>query len=122
MGAANRRASGWPTRPDGELTRRSADGQATSCQRCGRSSSTRLFSSGGSAAARGRRDTLIEDGGSITIGADSDIACVAAASDVHNSLAMLVRRDGEPLTTLLKRLDQAIGRYYDTGETTDEIN
>lgn len=67
-------------------------------------------------------ETLIEDGGSITIGADSDIACVAAASDVHNGLAMLVRRDGETLAALLKRLDQAIGRYYDTGETTDEIN
>lgn len=26
------------------------------------------------------------------------------------------------LTALLKRLDRAIGRYYDSGEITDEIN
>jgi hypothetical protein len=34
---------------------------------------------------------------------------------------MLVRRDGESLNALLKRLDRAIGRYYDPGEATDEI-
>ena len=67
-------------------------------------------------------EALIDDGGSITIGADGDVACVAAAADVHTSLAMLLRRNGEPLTALLKRLDLAIGRYYATGETTDEIN
>ena len=67
-------------------------------------------------------EALIEDGGSISIGANHDIACVAAAADVHNSLAMLVRRDGESLTALIKRLDRALGRYYDTGETIDEIN
>jgi hypothetical protein len=67
-------------------------------------------------------EALIEDGGSISLDANDDIACVAAAADVHNSLAMLVRRDGESLTALLKRLDPAIGRNYDTGETTDEIN
>ena len=32
---------------------------------------------------------------------------------------MLVRRDGETLNALLKRLDRAIGRYYDTDETID---
>lgn len=67
-------------------------------------------------------ETLIADGGSISIGANDDIACVATAADVHNSLAMLARRDGETLTALLKRLDRAIGRYYDTGATTDQIN
>jgi hypothetical protein len=35
---------------------------------------------------------------------------------------MLVRREGETLNALLRRLDKAIGRYYDTGEPTDEIN
>lgn len=35
---------------------------------------------------------------------------------------MLVRRDGETLNALLMRLDKAIGRYYDTGDATDEIN
>ena len=35
---------------------------------------------------------------------------------------MLVRREGETLGALIKRLDRAIARYYDTGETIDEIN
>ena len=35
---------------------------------------------------------------------------------------MLARRDGETLDALLKRLDRAIARFYDTGETIDEIN
>lgn len=35
---------------------------------------------------------------------------------------MLVRRDGKTLNALLKRLDKAIGRYYDTGQSTDEVN
>ena len=35
---------------------------------------------------------------------------------------MLVRRDGETLIALLRRLDRAIARYDDTGESTDEIN
>ena len=48
--------------------------------------------------------------------------CTSSFSDGHNALAMLMRRDGETLSALLKRLDQAIGRYYDTDETTDEIN
>jgi hypothetical protein len=67
-------------------------------------------------------EALIEDGGDITIGAMGSIECAATAADGHNALAMLVRRDGETLTALLKRLDRAIARYFDTGETTDEIN
>jgi hypothetical protein len=67
-------------------------------------------------------EVLIADGGSISLGANDDIACVAAAADVHGSLAMLVRRDGESLSALLSRLDRTIGRYYETGETTDQIN
>jgi hypothetical protein len=47
-------------------------------------------------------EALIADGGSISIGALDDLECVAAASDAHNSLAMLVRRDGETLAALLK--------------------
>ncbi len=35
---------------------------------------------------------------------------------------MLVRRDGETLGALLKRLDRAIAAYYDDGETVDEVN
>ncbi|MDP4302921.1 hypothetical protein [Leptothrix discophora] len=67
-------------------------------------------------------EALIEDGGDITLGAIGSVECAATAADGHNALAMLVRRDGETLTALLKRLDRAIARYFDTGETTDEIN
>lgn len=67
-------------------------------------------------------EALINDGGDITIGRIAGIDCAATAADGHNALAMLVRRDGETLNALIKRLDKAIGRYYDTGEPTDEIN
>lgn len=67
-------------------------------------------------------EDFIDGGGDITVGAINGIGCAATASDHHNSLVMLVRRDGETFNALLKRLDKAIGRYYDTGQTTDEIN
>ncbi len=67
-------------------------------------------------------EALIDDGGEITIGSIGPIACAATAADGHNALAMLVRRDGETLAAVLKRLDRAIAKYYDSGETTDEIN
>ncbi len=35
---------------------------------------------------------------------------------------MLVRRDGETLTALLKRLDKAIGTAYEDGTFIDEVN
>ena len=35
---------------------------------------------------------------------------------------MLVRRDGETLSALLKRIDKAIGQFYDDDEIVDEIN
>jgi hypothetical protein len=67
-------------------------------------------------------EALIVDGGEITLGATGDIECAATAADGSNALAMLVRREGETLNALLKRLDKAIARFYETGETTDEIN
>lgn len=67
-------------------------------------------------------EALIADGGEITIGAIGAVECAATAADQHNALAMLVRRDGETLNALLRRLDRAIARYDDTGESTDEIN
>lgn len=67
-------------------------------------------------------EALINDGGEITVGAIAGIDCGATAADGHNALAILVRRDGETLNALLKRLDKAVGRYYDTGEPADEIN
>ena len=35
---------------------------------------------------------------------------------------MLVCREGETLNALLKRLDKAIGRYFDNDDLVDEIN
>lgn len=67
-------------------------------------------------------EALIDEGGEITIGAIGSIECAATAADHSNALAMLVRRDGETLGALLKRLDKAIARFKETGETTDEIN
>jgi hypothetical protein len=34
---------------------------------------------------------------------------------------MLVRRENETLNALLKRLDKAIGKFYDNDEIVDEI-
>jgi hypothetical protein len=67
-------------------------------------------------------ETLIDDGGEITVGHIHGVGCAATAADGHNSLAMLARGDGETLNALLKRLDHAIGRYYADGEAVDEIN
>jgi predicted homoserine dehydrogenase-like protein len=67
-------------------------------------------------------EALIDDGGNISIGALDPIDCAATAADHHNTLVMLVRRDGETLGALLKRLGKALGSYYETGETIDELN
>lgn len=37
-----------------------------------------------------------------------------AAADVHNTIAMLVRRDGASVNAVLRRLDRAIGKYFDS--------
>ena len=67
-------------------------------------------------------ETLIGDGGEITVGAVASINCVASAADDSNCLAMLVRRDGETLNALLKRLDKAIGLAWSDDIFTDEVN
>jgi hypothetical protein len=54
---------------------------------------------------------LIRDG-KITVGELVPVGCVAMATDGHNSLAMLKRREGETLAQLLKRLDLAIGKAF----------
>ena len=63
-------------------------------------------------------EALIDDGCEVTLGAIGAIECAATAADGHNALAMLARRDVETLNALLKRLDRAIARCFDT----DEIN
>jgi hypothetical protein len=64
---------------------------------------------------------FIEDG-EITLGQMHPVGCVAIANDGHNTLAMLVRRDGETMAQLLTRLDQAIAKALDEDIYTDEIN
>jgi hypothetical protein len=60
--------------------------------------------------------------GQITIGMIGPVGPVAIASDGHNSLAMLVRRQDESLQALLSRLDQAIDKAINQEIFTDEIN
>lgn len=67
-------------------------------------------------------EALIIDGGEITLGALTPFQCAATAADAHNSLAMLVRREGETLTALLKRLDKAIGLAWSDDLSIDEVN
>jgi len=67
-------------------------------------------------------EALIEDGGEITIGALPPHDCAATAADGSNCLAMLVRRDGENLNALLKRLDKAIGLAWSNDMFIDEVN
>ena len=67
-------------------------------------------------------EALIDNGGEITVGRLHGTGCAATAADGHNALAMLARREGETLNALLKRLNRAIGMFYDDGEVVDEIN
>ncbi len=67
-------------------------------------------------------EELIADGGAVTLGALDHFKCVATAADGSNTLAMLVRRDGETLTALLTRLNKAIAAAYENGDITDEVN
>lgn len=67
-------------------------------------------------------EALIAEGGDITVGALPPIDCAATAADGSNALAMLVRRDGESLDALLKRLDKAIGLAWSENLFIDEVN
>ena len=67
-------------------------------------------------------EALIDDGSEITLGAIDGIECAAMSADGHNCLAMLVRREGETLNALLRRLDKVIATVLDGGSPIDEIN
>ena len=67
-------------------------------------------------------EALIEEGGEVTLGALPPHDCAATAADGSNCLAMLVRRDGESLNALLKRLDKAIGLAWSGDLFIDEVN
>jgi hypothetical protein len=60
--------------------------------------------------------------GDITVGVIEPVGCVATATDGHNCLAMLVRREGESLHELLIRLDLAIAKAFVDDIFTDEVN
>ncbi len=61
--------------------------------------------------------------GQIAIGVIRPVGkSVAVATDGESTLAMLVRRDGEALSQLLKRLDLAIARAHTDDVFTDENN
>jgi len=55
----------------------------------------------------------------ITVGAIGSVECMATAVDSHSAL---VRREGETLNALLRRLHGGIARSRETRESTDEIS
>ena len=65
---------------------------------------------------------LVDGNGKITLGRAGPVACAAIASDEDQALAVLVRHNGETLQNLLKRLDAAIGRFWEEDFFVDEIN
>ncbi len=66
--------------------------------------------------------SLIDNGGNISVGAIPPVRCAAVAADEGSMLAALLRRKDETLTDLLDRLDQAIEKAIDEEIYTDEIN
>ncbi len=67
-------------------------------------------------------ESLIDGDGDITIGRVGPIRCAATACDEDQSLAMLVRRDGETLKQLMMRLETAIDKAIEENNFIDEIN
>ena len=67
-------------------------------------------------------DFLLHGDGQISVGEIGPIRCAAVASDNHNMLAALQRRDDETLMQLLQRLDAVLLHALEHDEFTDEIN
>jgi len=67
-------------------------------------------------------ERLIEEGGEITVGRMPPLDCVATATDEAACIAMLVRREGETLNQLIKRLDKAIQLAWTDDPFIDEVN
>jgi len=67
-------------------------------------------------------EALIDGRGDITVGRIGSVHCAATAADEDQCLAMLVRRPGESLPDLLRRLDTAIADAYENEKFTDEVN
>ena len=60
--------------------------------------------------------------GQITVGNVRPVGCVAVAHDGRQTVAMLLRREGETATELLTRLDMAIAKAIAEGVRVDEVN
>jgi hypothetical protein len=60
--------------------------------------------------------------GQITLGNVHPVGCVAVAHDGRQTVAMLLRREGETVPQLLTRLDRAIAKAFTEGTRTDEVN
>ena len=60
--------------------------------------------------------------GQITVGNVRPVGCVAVAHDGRQTVAMLLRREGESVTELLTRLDGAITKAIRDGTRIDEVN
>jgi hypothetical protein len=60
--------------------------------------------------------------GQITVGNVRPVGCVAVAHDGRQTVAMLLRREGETATELLTRLDVAIAKAIAEGIRVDEVN
>lgn len=67
-------------------------------------------------------ERLIDEGGEITAGRLPPFDCVATATDEAACVAMLVRREGETLNQLIKRLDKAIQLAWTEDLFVDEVN
>jgi hypothetical protein len=60
--------------------------------------------------------------GQITVGNVRPVGCVAVAHDGRQTVAMLLRREGETVAELLTRLDLAIAKACAEGIRVDEVN
>jgi hypothetical protein len=60
--------------------------------------------------------------GQITLGNVRPVGCLAVAHDGRETVAMLLRREGEMVAELLTRLDLAIAKARAEGIRVDEIN
>jgi len=67
-------------------------------------------------------EALIDGRDDITVSRIGSVHCAATAADEDQCLAMLVRRPGESLPDLLRRLDTAIADAYENSVYIDEVN
>jgi hypothetical protein len=59
--------------------------------------------------------------GQITLGNVRPVGCLAVAHDGRQTVAMLLRREGETVAELLTRLDLAIAKARTEGIRADEV-